>query len=863
MRIPKYTRNFIAILLILSSLMRGEGKAKERVYIIPGSHLDLFWMGTSEECLKKGSEILKEAIELCKNNSSFKFLIDSVVFVEYLLKTSPEYKDILKDLIKKGQVEVAVDYVDRLENQVGGESLIRQVFFGKNWLKENLGVESVIAHHPDLPGVTPQMPQIYNKCGVKYYLHGRGGFPDGLVYRWKSPDGSSIISCHYPLHYAYYKVEDILRDYHKIKKGFPLSVILAGLSGDLAPPNTMGGYSEKLTELIERLNREYPFIEIKMATPSDAIKPYEEISLPIKLGEIPSVWGSYGSATSVDIFILDKKAENALLTLEKLLSLLKILNLSIPEPQYHQRWEGLEKGNYIPKGKELSELWRMELFTQDHNYAGKGALISESFKLETKEKIIRYATEWINECLAEIKAKKQQNAAAYIILFNPLSWKRLELLELDRNSFPEKFYIVDSLGKTIPYEETNNKIKILTETPPIGYRIIYVKKGLSPQNEDQKIHITSLGDTLEIANRFYRVQISVDEGEVTSIFDKELGEELLERGRYLGRLNFYKEEGTDVAERSTHLEINWNLIGKKVTVSKQEGKLSSTIRLKKHFGLLNSSIEEYITLYKDIKRIDLRVIIYWGGIKNFQVRFLFPFRKDLANINYGVPFYTIRYPETIEGIMGPWKSDEVLYKDWKHIRDVANWIDLSNNNFGVTLSSLSTSYYIDPGNLEAILFRTVNSCGDQNYYYNAEYGKKLEFEFRITSDRGDYKKRRAYQKGPEILNPIITYSSNISTQSKEDIPEEASIFTICPEDVVVTSIQPVEKGFIIRYYNVTGQNKTVTLIPLDRTYAIAREVNLIEAPFGQFIKAEDGKLRINTGPYEIKTLLIERIEGDK
>lgn len=314
-KFQKWVLILILVLLIILKFLNGRNiMAKELVYIIPGSHLDLFWMGTSEECLKKGAEILKKAIEICESNSEFRFLIDSVVFVEYLIKNFPDYKEKLKRLIKEERIEVAADYVDRLENQLGGESLIRQVIFGKKLLKEILDLDSVTAHHPDLPGVTPQMPQIYQKCGVKYYLYGRGGFPDGLIYNWQSPDKSSIIACHYPRHYAYYKIEDIIENYDKIKRGFPLYVILAGLSGDLAEPNTMGGYTEKLTEILPRLNSES--IEFRLGIPSSIMKPYEDISLPTKSGEIPSVWGTYGPATSVDIFILDKKAENSLLTLE-------------------------------------------------------------------------------------------------------------------------------------------------------------------------------------------------------------------------------------------------------------------------------------------------------------------------------------------------------------------------------------------------------------------------------------------------------------------------------------------------------------------------------------------------------------------
>jgi len=854
MKPQRYFKVLILMILVISPLIEGDANMKEEVYIIPGSHLDLFWMGTSDECLQKGAEILKDAIDICENNSNFSFLVDSVVFVEYLIDNFPLYKTRLKKLVDSGQVEIAADYVDRLENHHNGESLIRQAVLGKTWLKENLEVDSIVAHHPDLPGITPQMPQIYKKCGVKYYLYGRGGFPDGLVYNWRSPDGSSIVTCHYPRHYAYYRLEDIIENYKNIKKGFPPHLILAGLSGDLALPNTMAGYSEKLTEIIDRLNRESNSLEFKLAIPSFVMKPYEGVSLPVKSGEIPSVWGTYGSATSVDIFILDKKVENTLLTLEKLISLLKTLNLPIPDPQNSQNWKGLYS-KPIPKGRELLELWKMELFTQDHNYAGRGAIISESFKLETKEKTLNYAQEWIEDCLKVLVEGVSITNGIPIILFNPLSWERLEMVEIPRNILPQEFSIIDVHGNPLFYEKTKNIVKLQTSLPPMGYKIVYVKKDMASSYLNKDIYWEKLGNTLNLENKFYKLQISLETGEIESIFDKEISQELLEQGTSLGALKVYSEEGTDVAERSTPLEIDWKSVRREVTVDVEGGGLSSTILIKRNLGFFNAQVEDNITLYRDIKRIDIDTTVFWGGSRSFQLRYVFPFRKDLSVINYGVPFYTVKYPETMDGVKGPWKSDEILSEDWQHIREVMNWIDLANDNFGITLSSISSSYYVNPGDLEAILFRTVRSCGDPNFYYNTEFKKRFDFKFRIISGLGDWKVRRAYQRGLELLNPV-SYSFSNEKTDYNNVPTESSLLNIPNQGIVVTSAQPTERGILIRYYNADEQNKNVTLRFQDKTYTCAQETDLLGNPVGSILDIKDKTISIETKPYEIKTILI-------
>jgi len=497
----------------------------------------------------------------------------------------------------------------------------------------------------------------------------------------------------------------------------------------------------------------------------------------------------------------------------------------------------------------------MELFTQDHNYAGRGAIISEPFKVETKERVLNYTKEWIEDCLRVLGEHASIDQGIPIILFNPLSWERLEVIEIPKEILPEEFFIVDAQGNQLLYEKTKNNVRLEISLPPIGYEIVYVRRNFSPMKLKKGVYIEKSENTLNMENKFYRVQISLDSGEIISIFDKEANQDLLEPGKHLGSLKFYTEEGTDVAERSTPLEINWNLARREVSLSVEEGELSKSILVKRNLGIFRAQVEDRITLYRDIKRIDIDTSVFWGGARLFQLRYLFPFRKDLSIINYGVPFYTVRYPETVEGIKGPWKSDEILFEDWQHIREVANWIDLANGKFGVTLSSLSSSYYIKPGDLEAVLFRTVNSCGDTNYYYNIEYKKKLNFKFSITSGAGDWKLRKAYQRALEMLTPIwISFYRR--SDSYPRISEKTSFLKFQSEGVVLTSIQPERNGILIRYYEAEGKERDVILEISNKKYRFFQETDMMGNPIRPKSIIKDGIISLKTYPYEIKTLLI-------
>src|SRR5271166_6005520 len=59
----------------------------ERVFVVPFSHLDLFWGGTEEECLSRGNRIISRAMQLADEHPEFRFLIEDEVFTDNFMKS--------------------------------------------------------------------------------------------------------------------------------------------------------------------------------------------------------------------------------------------------------------------------------------------------------------------------------------------------------------------------------------------------------------------------------------------------------------------------------------------------------------------------------------------------------------------------------------------------------------------------------------------------------------------------------------------------------------------------------------------------------------------------------------------------------
>ena len=84
-------------------------------------------------------------------------------------------------------------------NMPDGESLVRQLLVGKRWYKQAYGVDVRIGWNPDSFGYNWQLPQIYKKSGVDYFVTQKMEWNDTnqlpfKLFWWQSPDGSKVLA---------------------------------------------------------------------------------------------------------------------------------------------------------------------------------------------------------------------------------------------------------------------------------------------------------------------------------------------------------------------------------------------------------------------------------------------------------------------------------------------------------------------------------------------------------------------------------------------------------------------------------------------------------------------------------------------
>ena len=130
-------------------------------------------------------------------------------------------------------------------NMPDGESLVRQLLIGKRYFKNNFGVDVRIGWNPDSFGYNWQLPQIYKKSGIDYFVTQKMAWNDTnplplKIFWWQSPDGSRVLT-YFPHDYVNeiepVRIASDVAVAKKLNPGTPLMMHLYGIGDHGGAPH--------------------------------------------------------------------------------------------------------------------------------------------------------------------------------------------------------------------------------------------------------------------------------------------------------------------------------------------------------------------------------------------------------------------------------------------------------------------------------------------------------------------------------------------------------------------------------------------------------------------------------------------------
>ena len=181
--------------------------AQGEVIMAGHSHIDVAWLWTVKEVERKAERTFSNTLMLMDYDKDYRFTQSQAVLYDFVKKNNPALYERIKEKIRSGQWEVVGNaWVEADTNIASGESLIRQLLYGREFFRKEFGVDSDIYWLPDCFGFTWALPQIIARSGMKYFVttklisNDTNEFPHSL-FRWRGPSGHEVLAYFQKTHY--------------------------------------------------------------------------------------------------------------------------------------------------------------------------------------------------------------------------------------------------------------------------------------------------------------------------------------------------------------------------------------------------------------------------------------------------------------------------------------------------------------------------------------------------------------------------------------------------------------------------------------------------------------------------------------
>lgn len=843
-----------------------------RISAVGNSHIDMAWLWPWTETVEVVRDTFGTALELMREYPDFKFTASTAQAYEWIQEKYPAMFEEIQQRVKEGRWEVIGGmWVEPDLNMPAGESLVRQILYGKRYFQKNFGVNISIGWNPDSFGYNWQLPQIYKRSGIDYFVTQKllwasefTKFPYRLFW-WESPDGSRILT-YFPSDYAnQVDPQKMARD------AATYSPMLWKQDGgaNSAPPGSFdtmylygvgdhggGPTREDLDTAVRWQKSDVVFPQIQFSTAADYFASLEKnkdnLKIPTWDGELYFQYHRGVQTSQSEEKKGNRKNEVLILDAEKLASIDSLFGATYPQAS-------------------LDDSWKKILFNQFHDILpGSGIHINYVDAARKYDETERANRDIINGALTDLAARVNSPAAG-VLVFNPLSWPRTEEIEveaqLQKPAIEVSAYSADGKklpSKTLSIDAKTGRVRlcILAENvPATGYEWIRIlpsgtksASASSPQSKTRQPSLSATNDSME--NDFIRLKIDPKTGCTTSLFDKRSNTEALALpvasegspaaspdGLPCGNL---LQAFVDKPKRWDAWNIDadfakqhWDLMQADEVKLVEKSPLRAVIRVKHHFQ--NSTFVQDITMYAGVSRVDVHMIADWHE-RHILLKVAFPVsaRSDLAT--FEIPYGSVERPTT-RRTPAEQAQFEVPALCWADISDAIHGFSLLNDSkYGydakdnvLRLSLLRSPTWPDP---EA----------DQGVH---------EFTYSLYPHGGTWRDALTVQQGYDLNYPLLAVPV---TEHQGPLPPAGQSFFQADEDnIVITAIKKAadDDSLILRYYEWAGK-KGVVHIHLPRAASHVWQANLMETP-GEPLALDSSSevVSVPTGPYEIKTIKIQ------
>lgn len=780
------------------------GKSKSAVIGIGHTHIDVAWLWTLAQTREKVQRSFGTALNLMKQYPEYKFMSSQAQLYKYLKEECPEMYAEIREMVKAHRWEVeGAMWVEADCNLTSGESLVRQLLYGKRFFAEEFGVDCKILWLPDVFGYSAALPQILVKSGVDAFVTSKISWNETNTmpcdtFMWQGIDGTKIFS-HFltaqtkvkgkkPSNFTTYvgnvtaaQVMGTWERYHQ--KDISNEVLLTYGYGDGG-----GGPTAEMIETGKRLERGIPGCPaFKFGTATEFIEKLRKTcgkseELPEWVGELYLEFhrGTYTSMAK------NKRANRKS---EYLYQTAEFASL------FSEKAAG---GKY--DAARLHNGWETILLNQFHDII-PGSSIKQVYEDSDRQyaQIEKNGREIVEEAICKISSEVDSDGGVFV--FNPLPFENSGIVELD--------------GKKVYAENI----------PPHGYKVTAVKEACS-------VKVTE--NTIE--NRFFRVRFSG--ADIKSIYDKVNRRELIRRGEKANVIRCYEDYPRDYDAwelSSYYVDKSWDMNDIESIEPFTDG-AAAGLKITRRF--LDSVMIQKICMYDEIARIDFDTFVDWKQ-DHILVKALFPFDIHAEKATFDIQFGSV---ERATHRNTSW--DKAKFEVCAH-----KFADISEEDYGVSLmNDCKYGYSVHGSDMSITLLKSAT-------YPNPDADKcEHRFVYSIYPHRGNHRSGGTYAAAYNLNVPM--YAMALGKQSGK-LPCEYSFVSADCENVIIDTVKKTEdgSGTLIRMFEAHNK-RSRTHIKLGFAANKVFLADLSENKLSE-LKIKDGEVEIEIKPFEIITLIAE------
>lgn len=826
METPEYSR---------SKTITTKPVRKWEVNFVQHTHTDIGYTRPQTEIMGEHLRFIDYALDYCDatddmpDASKFRWTCEASWAVDEYLKARPQEQiERLRKRVKEGRIEITGMYFnfDELpDEQVLAASL--KPF--ETLRKHDIPVK--VATQNDVNGIAWAMNDYFNTLGIKYLNMGTHAhkalkpFDHPTPFWWESPSGNRMLTYRAP-HYMtgnvqldihnqdFESFEEKLLNYlqRKAEDGYPYRLIAIQHSGfltDNSPPST------RSSEMIRKWNKRYAWPKLRSAVMSDYFEKIEARhgdALPVYQAAWPDWWtDGFGSGAREMAATRQAYVDNT--AYQGALSMASMMGSDIPKSIERHLWLNNKAG----------------LFYGEHTFGAAESISDPYGKNTMRQRSVKAAYAWEafrrarmtgETAMGLLQSHLKKEKEPSLVVFNSLNWKRNGQVRvyIDHEILaPDKqFRIVDKNGNEAPVQAVNHRsdgtywMVWAEDVPPVGYKKYLIE--VEPNRSRERSKATQ-EKVAQLENQWYRLDVDYEEGALTSLYDKELDLELVDKqaqwklGEYvLEQLDYRKQLDRYKLEHYSRrgLDTVW-------FEEYEQGEIWDALRF---YGETSTAFSPKgfrfeLRLYHTGKRIDFAYNLCKKPITDPEgIYIAFPFQLDGGKLYCDVPGGTMEAGvEQIPGSANDWNT-------------VQNFAAARNGKAQLILGSQEAPLMqlggINTGRFEAGAKPESNHIFGwpmNNYWvtnFNADQRGDFEWSYYFTSRKEtDNSTSVRFSVGNRIplMSRVLPAGSENSKQSQQ------SILSGIPAHVLLVNARPLanEDAVILHLRETAGKNAEFTL----------------------------------------------------